>query len=308
MSVGLWKRGAPMRTRFVRWRDRRSKDRSPYFAWYAVLLVPATVWLVVFVLLPLSTLFIYSYYRVREGEIVAQPNLDNYRALFTSSIYFPVLLRTIRLAMITALTSVVVAYPVAYFVAHATSSRLRTVAYFLVILPLLTSYVVRIYAWRLILGQTGVVNTGLEAVGLIKQPLRLFLFSDRAVFIAWVGALLPFAILPILNSIEKIPNELLEASRDLGASSIRTLRTVTLPLSLSGVIVGATFVFVIATGDFIASQFLGGASGILIGRVIFSTFGLAFNWPLGAAMSFGLFLIVAGLVLLGNRRGGLGAS
>lgn len=286
-------------------RASRRRTRSPYATRNVLLLVPGAIWLAVFVVLPLSTLFVYSFYQVRQGEIVARPTLQNYRALFASSVYFPVLLRTLRLALLTALTSVVVAYPVAYFVGRSASSKLRTIAYFLIILPLLTSYVVRIYAWRLILGQNGLVNEGLGSLGLIKQPLRLFLFSDRAVFIAWVGALLPFAILPILNAVEKIPAELLEASRDLGASRWRTLRTVILPLTLPGVIVGATFVFVIATGDFIASQFLGGASGILIGRVIFSTFGLAFDWPLGAAMSFGLFLIVATIILLSSRRGGL---
>lgn len=294
-----------MRTRQPHRRGMRRSERGPYAGWYATLLAPGTLWLAIFVLVPLSTLFIYSFYQVRQGEIVAQPTLGNYRALFGSSVYFPVLFRTIRLALLTAFSSVVVAYPVAYFVGRSTSSKIRRVAYFLIILPLLTSYVVRIYAWRLILGQEGLINSGLEGLGLIKQPLRLFLFSDRAVFIAWIGALLPFAILPILNSVEKIPGELLEASKDLGASGARTLRTVILPLSLPGMMAGATFVFVIAMGDFIASQFLGGASGILIGRVIFSTFGLAFDWPLGAAMSVGLFLIVGAIILFGGRRGGL---
>jgi spermidine/putrescine transport system permease protein len=272
-----------------------------YAGWYLTLLVPATIWLVVWVVIPISTLFVYSFYRVRGGAIVAEPSLDNYRSLFDSPVYFPVLFRTLRLGLLTALTCVLLAYPGAYYIARYASPRGRTLAYFLVVLPLLTSYVVRIYAWRLILGHEGLVNAGLESLGVIHQPLRLFLFSSSAVFIALVGALLPFAALPILNSLEKIPPVLFEASSDLGASEARTFWKVVFPLSLPGVAAGASFVFVIATGDFIASQFLGGASGILIGKVIYSTFGLAFNWPLGAAMSFGLFAISAAIVLASGR-------
>jgi spermidine/putrescine transport system permease protein len=162
------------------------------------------------------------------------------------------------------------------------------------------SYIVKLYTLRSMLGLNGLVNQALLAIGLIERPSQIFLFNQRAVLVTMVVIYLPFVILPIFLALERIPRSLLQASADLGAGAWDTFRRVVLPLSLPGTIAGALFASVLALGDFITPQMVGGTTGFTIGRVIFSQFGLAYNWPFGAAMAAILLVTaLAGIILAG---------
>ena len=162
------------------------------------------------------------------------------------------------------------------------------------VIPLMMSYIIKIYAIRAILGGNGFLNRILLYLGIIDQPLTFLIFNLQAVLLTLSVILLPFAILPIFIALERIPRNILDASADLGASSWQTFRSVIWPLSLQGTIVGATFTFVLALGDFVTPQMVGGTSGFTFGRIIYSQFGFAFNWPFGAALS---------VILLARRAG-----
>jgi spermidine/putrescine transport system permease protein len=174
----------------------------------------------------------------------------------------------------------------------------------LLLVPLLMSYIIKMYAIRSILGGNGFLNRTLIALGLIDQPLTFFVFNLNAVLLTLSVLLLPFAILPIFLSLERIPRNLLEASADLGGSNAQTFFRVILPLSLPGVVSAASFVFVLAIGDFLTPQMVGGQSGFTFGRVIYSQFGTAFNWPFGAALSVILAALVIVAIVIGAWFGG----
>ena len=169
------------------------------------------------------------------------------------------------------------------------------------LLPLLfMSYIVKLYTLRSMLGLNGLVNQLLLGIGVIDKPSQMFLFNQRAVLVTMVVIYLPFVILPIFLALERIPKSLLNASIDLGAGAWDTFRRIVLPLSLPGTIGGALFAFVLALGDFITPQMVGGTTGFTIGRVIYSQFGLAYDWPFGAAMAAILLATsLAGIVLAG---------
>jgi spermidine/putrescine transport system permease protein len=198
--------------------------------------------------------------------------------------------------------TILLGYPVAYLLA-ALRGRKRYMLLLLLLVPLLMSYIIKIYAIRSILGGTGFLNRFLMWTGIIDEPSMLFVYNLNAVLLTLTVLLLPFAILPIFLSLERIPRRLLEASADLGGSGWQTFRLVILPLSLPGVIAAATFVFVLALGDFLTPQMVGGQSGFTFGRIIFSQFGAAFNWPFGAALSAILAAAVMVAIVIGARFG-----
>jgi spermidine/putrescine transport system permease protein len=177
--------------------------------------------------------------------------------------------------------------------------------YILVVIPLWTSYIVRIYSWKALLGREGVINNLLIYLRILKEPADFLLYSYFSVFIAFIGILLPFMILPIFTTLEKIPKNLLEAAEDLGSSKIFSFFRVIFPISLPGVLAGSFLVFVFSIGDYITPKLLGGPSGILVGLEIYSQFGLAFQWPLGSAMSFVLLIVVIIILNFINRGGAL---
>ena len=257
---------------------------------------------VVFVLLPLAAFFVYSFFSVQGVELVRQPTLLNYRRFFADEIYLPVFLRTCRLCLEVAGLTILLGYPVAYLLA-ALKGRKRYMLLLLLLVPLLMSYIIKIYAIRSILGGTGFLNRFLMWLGVIDEPSMLFVYNLNAVLLTLTVLLLPFAILPIFLSLERIPRRLLDASSDLGGSGWQTFRLVILPLSLPGVIAAATFVFVLALGDFLTPQMVGGQSGFTFGRIIFSQFGAAFNWPFGAALSAILAAAVMVAIVIGARFG-----
>src|SRR5260221_3837362 len=193
-------------------------------------------------------------------------------------------------------------YPVAYFLASL-GGRKKYVFLMLLLVPLLMSYVIKIYAIRSILGGNGFLNRFLMTTGIVQEPLTIFVFNLNAVLLALTALLIPFAVLPIFLSLEKLPRNLLDASADLGATELQTFLRVVLPLSLPGVIAAASFVFVLAIGDFLTPQMVGGISGFTFGRIVYSQFGTAYNWPFGSALSVLLCGLVIIAILIGSRFG-----
>lgn len=254
------------------------------------------------ILVPLAMFLAYSFFSVHDGEIDYAFTLANYVRMFTEPVFLPVFLNTILLCLAVAAICVGLAYPVAYLLTRL-SGRWRFALLMLLMVPLLMSYVIKIYAIRSILGLNGFLNQALLAIGVISEPSTLFVFNLNAVLLSLTLLLIPYAILPIFLTLERIPEVLLRASDDLGATGLQTFLRVTLPLSLPGVASAASFVFVLAIGDFLTPQMVGGTSGFTFGRILYSQFGTAFNWPFGAALSVALALVVILAILLGERFG-----
>ena len=257
---------------------------------------------VIFVLVPLAIFLVYSFFSVDQGTIIYTPTLGNYVRFFTDPIFLPVFWNTIVLCVSVAVICILLAYPAAYFLTTL-RGRWRYALLMLLLVPLLMSYVIKIYAIRSILGLNGFLNKALVAIGILQQPSTLFVFNMNAILLTLSLLLIPFAILPIFLSLERIPQTLLRASDDLGASGLQTFLRITLPLSLPGVASAASFVFVLAIGDFLTPQMVGGISGFTFGRILYSQFGTAYNWPFGAALSVALAIVVICAILIGERFG-----
>src|SRR6202041_646651 len=262
--------------------------------------LPPLLWVSIFLLLPYVLMFVHSFWLVRDGFIVHQWNLSNYAALFTKPVYLQVLLRTMRIAGCVTLCSLLLGYPLAYYLSFHSGAR-KELLYQLVIVPLWVSYLVRGYAWKTILGSNGVLNGFLQYAHMTHAPVSFLLYSPFAVILMLTHIYTPFVFLPIYASLEHIPRPLVEASQDLGASPFKTFLRVILPLSLPGLLVGATFAFVLSLGDFLAPLLVGGASGTMIANIVQSLFGAAYDWPLGAAVSVCILLITVTLLFLTER-------
>jgi spermidine/putrescine transport system permease protein len=246
-------------------------------------------------------MFLYSFWSVSPTlTIVPQWNLDNYFELASKPVYWQTLLRSMWIAARVTTFSLLLGYPLAYYLSFYAGKK-KDLYYQLVIIPLWVSYLVRAYAWKTILGSDGVLNTLLQYVHVTQQPLEFLLYSPFAVVLTLTHIYTPFAFLPIYASLEHIPRNLIEASHDLGASPRQTFWRVVFPLSIPGVLAGATFAFVLSLGDFLAPLLLGGPSGIMISNVVVSLFGAAYNWPLGAAISLCMLVLVVGLLFFSER-------
>jgi spermidine/putrescine transport system permease protein len=267
----------------------------------AAITIPPLLWVAGFLLLPYALLFTYSFWTVSPSQaIVHQWNLTNYRELLHNPLYVEVLLRSMRIAGSVTLLALLLGYPLAYYLSFR-GARKKELLYLMVIIPLWVSYLVRAYAWKTILGSEGVLNTLLQYLHLTRHPVEFLLYSPFAVVLTLTHIYTPFTFLPIYASLEHIPRSLVEASLDLGASLAKTFWRVVLPLSLPGVLAGATFAFVLSLGDFLSPLLIGGPSGIMISNVVVSLFGAAYNWPLGAAISLCMLLLVIGLLTVLQR-------
>jgi spermidine/putrescine transport system permease protein len=253
----------------------------------------------VLIIAPLVSFLTYSFFRMENGQIVRDFSLANYQRFFADQIFIPVLWQTCLLCLGVALLATLIGYPVAFLLGNL-KGRGRYFLLLMVLVPLLMSYIIKIYAIRSILGGTGYLNRFLLWIGLIDKPSTLFVFNLNAVLLTLTVLLIPFAILPIFLALERIPKSLVEASSDLGASNFQTFIRVVLPLSLPGMVTAATFVFVLAIGDFLTPQMVGGQSGFTFGRIVYSQFGTAFNWPFGAALAAILAFVVIGVIAGGN--------
>jgi spermidine/putrescine transport system permease protein len=270
-------------------------------AYKAAVAVPPVFWVSVFLLVPYAILFCYSFWSVSPQQVIVHNwNLQNYLQLARNPIYLTVLFRSMRIAGAVTLFALVLGYPLAYYLSFHAAAR-KDLLYQLVIIPLWASYLVRGYAWKTILGTDGVLNGFLQYFHLTQHPVESLLYSPFAVVITLTHIYTPFTFLPIFASLEHVPRNLVEASFDLGASPWATFRRVILPLSLPGVLAGATFAFVLTLGDFLAPLLVGGPSGIMISNIVVSLFGAAYNWPLGAAISLCMLLLVVGLLFSTER-------
>jgi spermidine/putrescine transport system permease protein len=250
---------------------------------------------------PYLLLFVQSFWRLRGGAITRELTLENYGRLAGTELYPDTILFSAGIALQVTLAALVLAYPLAYVLAFKIR-RHRRLAYLAVIVPLWVSYLVRAYAWKIILGQEGILNGVLQAAGLIEAPLSVLLYSRWAVVVALTHIYVPFTVMPIFAVLESIPPSLREASQDLYAGRWRTFLRVVLPLSLPGVAAGTTFAFVLSMGDFLAPQLLGGNdSALMVSNLVWSLFGVAYNWPLGAAVSVVIVLLTLLLLWLMGR-------
>lgn len=263
----------------IQLRFRRSETVRGY-----TLLSPTLTIILLGLLFPLMILVTLSFWKQEYVDLIQTFTLTNYADFFRKKIYYLILYRSIRISLLVMLVTVLLAYPLAYFIAFHVK-RNKMIWIILVTIPFWTSYLLRVFSWKVILGYNGVINSGLMSLGIIAEPLEFLLYNPIAVVITLAHAWAAVAILPIYVSLEKIDRSLIEASRDLGESAFMTFIRVTLPLSLPGVIAASLLVFIPTVGDYVTPSLVGGTRGIMIGNIIQSMFGKALNWPLGAALS-----------------------
>jgi len=272
-----------------------SGTRGRWLAFAAVAAVPALT-----VVAPILAFLVLSFFRVEDNQIVREVGLGNYAEVFGNPTYRGTLVGSLWLCAQVAAFGVLIGYPVAWFVWRR-RGRMRNILLLVTVLPLFMSYIVKLYALRAALGLNGLLNQGLVGLGVLDEPSKAFLYNQNAVLMTMTVIFLPFVILPVFISLERIPRRLLEASGDLGADPLRTFLRVVLPLSLPGTVAGALFTFVLAMGDFVTPQMVGGTSGFTYGRLIWSQFGLAYNWPLGSAMAAVLLATALVVILLAGQ-------
>ncbi len=239
-------------------------------------------------------------FRFNDGSLFgAGFTLGNFRILATEPLYGLVILRSLVIAGLVTAATVVTAYPVAFYLSfHA---RSRGLILFLVTLPFWTSYLLRVFAWKIVLAYNGVLNSGLMAAGIWSEPSTAFLNTPAAVVLTLAHAYAPFAILPILVSLDAIPRSLTEAAADLGARPFTVFRRIILPNSMPGVLAGAVVVFVPTVGDYVTPALVGGPNSTMIGSLIQAQFGKAQDWPFGSAIALVVMLVIL-VVILGVRR------
>ena len=252
--------------------------------------LPAYVYLVLFFALPLVLVFVYSFAsRSATGLTVLRNwNIDSYERIFTTPLVFEIFSRSLLLALTTTAICLLVSYPFAYYIATS-SPRIRNLLLVLVMIPFWSNFLVRTYAWRVLLGTDGVVSQMSQALG--GEPIRV-LFTNGAVLIGLVYGFLPFMVLPLYAAIERLDWDLVEAARDLYATGWNAFREVTLPLSMPGVVAGSILVFIPSLGAYVTPAILGGARTVLLGDYIVSQFLAARNWPFGSALSFVVMFVM----------------
>ena len=263
-------------------------------------LVPLAAWAALLVLAPNVLMLVYSLWRTREGVLYRVFTFDNYIAVVTNDVTLAILGRTVAIAVGAALIATAVAYPMAWFVVRRLSKH-RLLAVLLVVVPLWISYLVRVYAWKIILGDNGIINSTLIELGLRDEPLSFMLYSKFAVFLTLTYVSIPFAFVASYAALERVPASLLEASADAGASPARAFRTVVWPLSRQGAAIGFALALLLCIGDYLTPAMVGGLEGTMFGSLIVNQFGLTNNWPLGAAMSIVLLLLTGALLALVAR-------
>ena len=256
------------------------------------LLSPLFTYFTIFFFAPLFILFIYSFWRTTSTGLVPTFTLFNYLYIFSRPLYPVIILKSIRIGFITSILCVGLSYPMAYSLTFK-YKKLQDFVLYLILISLFSSYLVRVYAWKTILGYNGLINQILKYLGLIEEPLTFLLYSPTAVIITLVFIFIPFTILPIYSSLQNVDVDCIEAARDLGAGMRKAFYKVTLPLSMPGVITGFIFSFVLAAGDYVTPQMVGGTRGLMIGRIVQDQFGLTYNWPFGSALAyFTIFLLI----------------
>lgn len=260
------------------------------------LLSPTLLVMICALAMPIFTLVVYSFWTQEYITLDKTATLANYKTFFEKDMYGSLLLRSIRMSATVTVTTILLAYPVAYFLAFKVRKNIMTWL-ILINLPFWTSYLLRVLAWKIMLGNNGVINGTLMDLEIIQGPLEFLLYSRFAVILTLVHAWAAFAILPIYLSLSKIDRSLLEAAADLGEGPVKRFLRVTLPLSMPGVIAAAVIQFIPTVGDFLTPVMVGGPKGMMFGQIIAAQFGEANNWPLGSALTITMMLTITAIVI-----------
>lgn len=260
-----------------------------------VAVVPMIIWILLLVALPNLYLLVYSFWTSSLGTVDHSFTLENYKSLFDSEVFRLLFKRTLTIALASSLIATVIAYAMALIVVRK-FGRYKLLAALLILIPLWVSYLMRIFAWKIILGDNGILTGAARSLGIGDSVAGAFLYSQNSVILTLTYVAIPYAFLSVYTSLDRIPNHLLEASADCGASGWTTFRKVVWPLSRPGVAVGFGIAFVLTFGDYVTPAMVGGLSGTMLGSLVLQEFGIANNWPMGAAV--GMTIIVTGLIVL----------
>ncbi|MDO5657170.1 MAG: ABC transporter permease [Paracoccus sp. (in: a-proteobacteria)] len=266
---------------------------------------PTLIFALLMLAAPLVTILAVSFMRDGYLEIIREFTFDNYRAVLTEPIYRQVMGRSLAVASLVTLFTVVLAFPVAYFVSFVVRPERKALWLFLITIPFWTAYLIRVFLWKVILGYEGVINASLMGLGVISEPLGFLLYNVNAIVITLAHAYAPFAILPIFVALERIDRSLLEAGRDLGETRLMTFWRVTLPLAMPGVLAAVLIVFIPTMGDYVTPELIGGGRIPMIAKLVQTQIMALDNKPLGAAIAVTAMLIVTILALIFlflNRR------
>lgn len=270
--------------------------RSEALRGYA-LLSPTMLVMAFAMCLPFIVMVLMSFWTQKGFDIDTSFTLNNYQEAIDGPIYEALLFRSLMISGTCTLATVLISYPMAYYVAFHVHKR-KLLWIILMTLPFWTSYLLRVFSWKIILGYNGAINSGLKALGLIDQPLEFLLYSPTAVIITLAHAWAAFAILPIYVSLEKIDRSLLEAAADLGEGPVGRFLRITLPLSLPGVIAATIMIFIPTVGDYVTPALVGGPNGLMLANIIEAQFGRINNWPMGAALAITMLFVVAAVTLI----------
>ena len=275
--------------------------RHPWAKALLLIAPPLLAFLLVYIA-SLVALFISSFWTINPftTEIQHIWNVDNYKTLWDSSVFRSVTLRTVGIAAGVTLTDAILAFPLGYFMARIAGGRSRAFIFVAVLLPLWSSYLIRVYIWRLILDNDGVLNWSLRKVGL---PAANIGYTNWAVWLIFTYVWLPFMILPVYGALERVPDSFLEASRDLGAGGWTTFRRILLPLALPGLVAGSIFTFSLTLGDYVTPLLAGGSSSQFIGNVVYDSVGVSNNVPFAAAFAAVPLCVMAVYLLIARRLG-----
>ncbi len=268
-----------------------TKARQSFFR------TPVYLWLLVLVIAPNLLLILTSFMRASEGNVVYDPNLGNYVKLLGSYTVQYLAFKTLFISLCSAILATAIAYPLALYISRGLSGG-KSLAALLIVIPLWISLLMRIFAWRIILGERGLLNNLLMSSGLISKPSQWLLYTSFSVVLTFTSIAIPYVFIAAFTAIERVPQSLIDAARDNGASSYKTFTTVIWPLTRQGTAIGFALALLIAVGDFVTPAMVGGLNGTMLGTVIQSQFGVSGNWPAGAAMSVYLLVLVIGLVVI----------
>jgi len=285
-------------SRLSRWR--RSEAASGY-----LLVSPTALYAILLLAAPLAAIFAYSFFKDGYLEVIREFTLANYVEAWTDPLYRVVMIRSLIVSASVTAATVLLAFPIAYFVSFHVAPERKALWLFLITIPFWTSYLIRVFLWKVILGYNGVVNSGLMGLGLIDEPLTFILYNVNAVVITLAHAYAPFAILPIYVALEKIDRSLLEAGQDLGESRLMTFWRVTLPLAMPGVVASVLIVFIPTIGDYVTPALVGGPEGRMIANAIQLQYLRLDNYPLGSALAvsaMGIVTLISLVFLWLNRR------
>jgi len=260
---------------------------------------PGLIWIALLIVVPYAGILVFSFFSTDQVNLIPDFNLDNFSRVFTDDVVRTVFLRTLWIALAVTALTLLIALPLAYYAAFHVKHK--QVFVFLLLVPMWVSYIVRLYAWRTLLGEDGVVNKALEGIGLIDEPLTFILYSPTAVVLTLTYVYLPFMFIALFGAMQGIDRTTLHAAADLYASPIRRFFKVTLPLCKPGMAAGVMLVFPLAFGDYIAPALVGGTDGQMFANLIQQQFGTTFDYPFGAALAVALLVVVLGMVTLLER-------